>query len=166
MSQSGTGQPLAPSLRRGLKSARRNQVWSTNSTYLRVQGGFVSLTAVLDWYSRYVRWWEVSTRRETDFCTSALPPALAQARPEIFKTDPGGQCTSKAFTGLLKERKSAIRRDGRGRARDNRFVERPWRRVKYEAVYLSEYEGVPQARTGLDKDFNFYNRERLHPPLN
>lgn len=165
-SQPGTGQQIYPYLLRGLKIERRNQVWSTDITYIRLHGGFVYLTAVLDWYSRYVLSWEVSTTLETDFCTSALKQALAQATPEIFNTDQGVQFTSQAFTGLLKARQIAISMDGRGRALDNIFVERLWRSVKYEEVYLSDYAGVPQAITGLGKYFKFYNHERLHQSLN
>lgn len=166
LSQPGAGHQIYPYLLRGLKITRRNQVWSTDITYIRLHGGFVYLTAVIDWYSRYVLSWEVSTRLETDFCTSALNQALAQATPEIFNTDQGVQFTSSAFTSILKERKIAISMDGRGRALDNIFVERLWRSVKYEEVYLYDYEGVPQAIKGLDKYFNFYNRERLHQSLN
>lgn len=166
LSQPSTGQQIYPYLLRGLKIERSNQVWSTDITYIRLHGGFVYLTAVIDWYSRYVLSWEVSTTLETDFCTSALNQALEQATPEIFNTDQGVQFTSNAFTGLLKERKIAISMDGRGRALDNIFVERLWRSVKYEEVYLYDYEGVPQAITGLGKYFNFYNRERLHQSLN
>lgn len=148
-----------------MKIERVNQVWSTDITYIRLQGGFVYLVAVMDWYSRYVLSWEVSTTLDAEFCTSALPQALAQATPEIFNTDQGVQFTSRAFTGILKEQKIAISMDGRGRALDNIFVERLWRSVKYEEVYLHDYEGVPQAIKGLGHYFNFYNRERLHQSL-
>lgn len=166
LSQPGAGQQIYPYLLRGLKIERRNQVWSTDITWIRLHGGFVYLTAVIDWYSRYVLSWEVSTTLETEFCTSALAQALKQATPEIFNTDQGVQFTSQAFTGLLKERKIAISMDSRGRALDNIFVERLWRSVKYEEVYLHDYEGVPQAIKGLGNYFNFYNRERLHQSLN
>lgn len=166
LSQPGAGHQIYPYLLRGLKIARINQVWSTEITDIRLHGGFVYLTAVLDWHSRYVLSWEVSTTLETDFCTSALNQALEQATPEIFNTDQGEQFTSQAFTGILKERKIAISMDGRGRALDNIFVERLWRSVKYEEVCLYDYEGVPQAITGLDRYFNFYNYERPHQSLN
>lgn len=138
-----------------MKIERINQVWSTDITHIRLHGGFVYLTAVLDWYSRYVLSWEVSTTLETDFCTSALQQALEQATPEIFNTDQGVRFTSQAFIGILKERQIAISMDGRGRALDNIFVERLWRSVKYEEVYLYDYEGVPQAITGLGNYFKF-----------
>jgi len=166
LSQPGTGQLIDPYLLRGLKIERRNQVWSTDITYIRLHGGFVYLMAVMDWYSRYVLSWEVSTTLETDFCTSALQQALAQATQEIFNTDQGVQFTSNAFTGILKEREIAISMDGRGRALGNIFIERLWRSVKYEEVYLYDYEGVPQGITGLGKYFDFYNHERLHQSLN
>ena len=150
LSQHGAGYQIYPYLLRGLKVERSNQVWSTDITYIRLHGGFVYLTAVIDWYLRYVLSWEVSLTLDTDFCTSALQQALQQATPEIFNTDQGVQFTSNAFTGILKERKIAISMDGRGRALDNIFVERLWRSVKYEEVYLHDYEGVPQAITGLD----------------
>jgi putative transposase len=166
LSQPGAGHQIYPYLLRGLKIERINQVWSTDITYIRLHGGFVYLTAVIDWYSRYVLSWEVSTTLETEFCTNALNQALEKATPEIFNTDQGVQFTSQAFTGILKEQKIAISMDGRGRALDNIFVERLWRSVKYEEVYLYDYEGVPQAIAGLDKYFKFYNHERLHQSLN
>lgn len=165
LSQPGAGHQIYPYLLRGLKIERINQVWSTDITYIRLHGGFVYLTAVIDWYSRYVLSWEVSTTLETEFCTSALNQALEQATPEIFNTDQGVQFTSQAFTGILKEREIAISMDGRGRALDNIFVERLWRSVKYEEVYLYDYESVSQAITGLDNYFKFYNHERLHQSL-
>ncbi len=166
LSQPGAGHQIYPYLLRGLKIERCNQVWSTDITYIRLHGGFVYLTAVIDWYSRYVLSWQVSTTLETEFCTSALNQALEQATPEIFNTDQGVQFTSQAFTSILKERKIAISMDGRGRALDNIFVERLWRSVKYEEVYLYDYESVLQAITSLDKYFKFYNHERLHQSLN
>lgn len=166
LSQPGAGHQIYPYLLRGVKIEAINQVWSTDITYIRLVGGFVYLVAVIDWYSRYVLSWEVSTTLDTDFCTSALNQALAQARPEVFNTDQGVQFTSHAFTDILKEHKIAISMDGRGRALDNIFVERLWRSVKYEEVYLHDYEGVPQAIKGLGKYFDFYNRERLHQSLN
>lgn len=165
LSQPGAGHQIYPYLLRGRKIERINQVWSTDITYIRLLGGFIYLVAVIDWYSRYVLSWEVSITLDTDFCTSALNQALEQARPEIFNTDQGVQFTSQAFTGILKEHQIAISMDGRGRALDNIFVERLWRSVKYEEVYLHDYEGVPQAITGLGNYFNFYNRERLHQSL-
>jgi len=128
-------------------------------------GGFVYLVAIIDWYSRYVLSWEVSTTMESEFCVSALNQSLQVAKPEIFNTDQGSQFTSNAFTGILKEREIAISMDGRGRALDNIFVERLWRSVKYEDVYIRDYETAPQAIVGLGRYFKFYNRERLHQSL-
>jgi putative transposase len=156
---------IYPYLLRGLKIERVNQVWSTDITYIRMTGGFIYLVAVIDWHSRYVLSWEVSTTMESDFCISALNQALEKAEPEIFNTDQGSQFTSSAFTSILKEREIAISMDGRGRALDNIFIERLWRSVKYEEVYLHDYETVPQAIAGLGRYFKFYNRERLHQSL-
>jgi len=123
------------------------------------------LVAIIDWYSRYVLSWEISTTLESEFCVSALNRSLQVAKPEIFNTDQGSQFTSNAFTGILKEREIAISMDGRGRALDNIFVERLWRSVKYEDVYIQDYETAPQAIAGLGRYFKFYNRERLHQAL-
>ena len=159
------GHQIYPYLLRGVKVTRVNQVWSADITYVRLLGGFVYLVAIIDWYSRYVLSWEVSTTMESEFCVSALNQSLQLARPEIFNTDQGSQFTSSAFTGILKEREIAISMDGRGRALDNIFVERLWRSVKYEDVYIRDYETVPQAIVGLGRYFKFYNRERLHQAL-
>lgn len=156
---------IYPYLLRGVKVTRVNQVWSADITYVRLLGGFVYLVAVIDWYSRYVLSWEVSTTMESEFCVSALNQSLQVAKPEIFNTDQGSQFTSCAFTGILKEREIAISMDGRGRALDNIFVERLWRSVKYEDVYIRDYETAPQAIAGLGRYFKFYNRERLHQAL-
>lgn len=165
LSLPGAGHQIYPYLLRGLKIERVNQVWSTDITYIRLHGGFVYLVAVIDWYSRYVLSWEVSVTLESEFCISALQRALDVAKPEIFNTDQGVQFTSQAFTGILKEQEIAISMDGRGRALDNIFVERLWRSVKYEEVYLHDYEGPPQAIQGLGRYFKFYNGERLHQSL-
>lgn len=166
LSQPGSGRQIYPYLLRGVKIARINQVWSTDITYIRLRDGFVYLVAVIDWYSRYVLSWEISVTLETEFCLSALDRALSSGRPEIFNTDQGVQFTSQDFTGRLKEREIRISMDGRGRALDNIFVERLWRTVKYEEVYLHGYESVPDAIAQLKKYFVFYNRERLHQSLN
>lgn len=165
LSQQAAGHRIYPYWLRGVKIERVNQVWSTDITYIRLQGGFVYLVAVLDWYSRYVLSWEISTTMETDFCVSALERALVQGQPEIFNTDQGAQFTSQAFTSVLQAHQIAISMDGRGRALDNIFVERLWRSVKYEEVYLHDYEDVPQAIKGLGQYFPFYNHERLHQAL-
>jgi len=165
LSLAASGHRIYPYLLRGVKITRVNQVWSTDITYVRLQGGFVYLVAVIDWYSRYVLSWEISTTMETDFCVNALERALHVAQPEIFNSDQGSQFTSEVFTGKLKERDIAISMDGRGRALDNIFVERLWRSVKYEDIYLHAYEDVPQVVTGLSRYFKFYNHARLHQSL-
>lgn len=154
-----------PYLLRGVRVERPNQVWSTDITYIRLARGFVYLVAVIDWYSRYVLSWEVSVTLDGSFCLDALNTALAKGRPDIFNTDQGPQFTSEAFTGRLLDEGIRVSMDGRGRALDNIFVERLWRSVKYEEVYLKDYEGVPAAVAGLDAYFAFYNGERLHQSL-
>ena len=165
LSLASPGHQIYPYLLRGVKVTRVNQVWSADITYVRLLGGFVYLVAVIDWYSRYVLSWEVSTTMESEFCVSALNRSLQVAKPEIFNTDQGSQFTSNTFTGILKEREIAISMDGRGRALDNIFVERLWRSVKYEDVYIRDYETAPQAIASLGRYFKFYNRERLHQAL-
>lgn len=165
LSQPAAGHQIYPYLLRNVAITRVNQVWSTDITYVRLRGGFVYLVAVLDWYSRYVLSWEISTTLETDFCVSALERALHVAQPEIFNSDQGAQFTSERFTSKLKEQKIAISMDGRGRALDNIFVERLWRSVKYEDIYLHDYEDVPQVSTGLGRYFKFYNHARPHQSL-
>ncbi len=159
------GHRIYPYLLRDVPIERVNQVWSTDITYVRMRGGWVYLVAVIDWFSRYVLSWEVSVTQEVDFCLSALDWALRRGRPEIFNTDQGSQFTSGDFTGRLLEAEVRISMDGRGRALDNVFVERLWRTVKYEEVYLKEYETVPDAIGHLGAYFEFYNRERLHQSL-
>ncbi len=161
---------LAPSVRypyllRGLPIVRVNQVWSTDITYIRMRQGFLYLAAVLDWHSRYVLAWEVSNTLDTGFCLATLNRALRRGTPEIFNSDQGVQFTSAAFTARLADAGSRISWDGRGRALDNIFVERLWRSVKYEEVYLHDYETVPEAVSGLGCYFRFYNEERLHQAL-
>jgi putative transposase len=165
LSLAAPGHQIYPYLLRGVKVERVNQVWSSDITYVRLLGGFVYLVAIIDWYSRYVLSWEISTTMESEFCLSALNRSLQVAKPEIFNTDQGSQFTSCAFTGILKEHEIAISMDGRGRALDNIFVERLWRSVKYEEVYLHDYETVPEAVKGLRRYFEFYNCERLHQSL-
>jgi putative transposase len=154
-----------PYLLRQLPIARVNQVWSTDITYVRMPRGFLYLVAVLDWHSRYVLAWEVSNTLDTAFCLAALDRALGRGTPEIFNSDQGVQFTSAAFTGRLADAGIRISWDGRGRALDNIFVERLWRSVKYEEVYLHDYETVPEAVSGLARYFRFYNEERLHQAL-
>jgi len=146
-----------PYLLRGLTIDRPNQVWAADITYIRLWRGFVYLAAVMDWYSRYVLSWSLSTTLDSWFCVEALHRALAAGRPEIF--------TSEAFTGILQDAGVAISMDGRGRAFDNIFVERLWRSVKYEEVYLKDYGVVDEVRRGLRDYFTLYNTERLHQSL-
>ena len=154
-----------PYLLRGVAIERVNQVWSTDITYIRLRSGFVYLAAVLDWHSRYVLSWALSNSLEVGFCLDVLEAALRRGRPEIFNTDQGAQFTSPAFTGRLMGVGVRISMDGRGRALDNVFVERLWRSVKYEEVYLQDYEGAADARQGLGRYFGFYNEERPHQGL-
>jgi len=166
LSVPGEGHEIYPYLLRDVVVERRDQVWSTDITYIRLAQGFVYLVAVLDWFSRYVLAWELSVTMDVGFCIDALERALERgARPEIFNSDQGAQFTSQAFTGRLRAADIRISMDGRGRALDNIFVERLWRTVKYEEVYLKDYASVPSARANLDAYFRFYNQERLHQSL-
>lgn len=164
-SRSSSAHPKHPYLLRGVTAARPDHVWSSDITYIRLRGGFVYLTAVLDWYSRYVLSWELSNTLSSSFCVSALERALSISRPEIFNTDQGFQYTGEAFTGRLESAGVKISMDGRGRVFDNIFVERLWRSVKYEEVYLKHYESMSEAWSGLGRYFRFYNRERPHQSL-
>ena len=142
------GHKIYPYLLRGVKIERVNHVWSPDSTSIRLHQGFLYLVAVIDWWSRYVLSWAVSITLDNAFCLEALDTALRRGRPEIFNTDQGAQFTSQAFTARLSQGESQISMDGRGRALDNVFVERLWRSVKYEEVYLREYNTVQEARQG------------------
>jgi putative transposase len=165
LSQPGDGHKIYPYLLRGVGVDRVNQVWSTDITYIRMARGFVYLVAVMDWFSRYVLSWRLSPTLELDFCVDALKCALRRGRPEIFNSDQGSQFTSGKFIGELTGRQIAISMDGRGRCMDNIFVERLWRSLKYEEVYLKDYESVTEARAGIEQYFRFYNQERLHQSL-
>jgi putative transposase len=165
LSQPGEGHQIYPYLLRGVRVGRVNQVWSTDITYIRMARGFLYLVAVMDWFSRFVVSWELSLTLEVDFCVEALRRALRQGRPDIFNSDQGVQFTSEKFTRELKERQIDISMDGRGRCMDNIFVERLWRSLKYEEVYLKDYASVAEARAGIARYFQFYNRERLHQSL-
>lgn len=154
-----------PYLLRDVEITRRDQVWSTDITYIRLKQGFIYLVAVIDWYSRYVLSWEISTTLDKEFCMKALNKALESGTPEIFNTDQGVQFTSFEFTGRLEDAGIQISMDGRGRALDNVFVERLWRSVKYEEVYLKDYQDVRIAKDGLRNYFRFYNAERPHQSL-
>ena len=155
-----------PYLLRGLAVTRSNQVWAMDITYIPMARGFVYLAAVMDWFSRKVLAWRVSITMDTAFCVWAVEEALERyGVPDIFNTDQGSQFTSEAFTGLLKEAGIRISMDGRGSWRDNVFIERLWRSVKYEEVYLRAYESVSEARIGLGRYFEFYNSGRPHSSL-
>lgn len=156
-----------PYLLRGIDVIRPDQVWSTDITYIRLPRGFVYLVAVIDWYSRKVLSWQVSNTLDSEFCVACLEQALqTYGCPEIFNTDQGSQFTSDVFTGLLKAHGIAISMDGRGRALDNIFVERLWRSLKHEDVYLKGYETISELLIGLTEYFVFYNTERMHQSLN
>ena len=165
LSRSNQAHKLYPYLLRSLTIDRPDQVWCADITYIRMLHGFVYLVAVMDWYSRYVLSWELSTSLDTQFCLSALEKALQTSQPEIFNTDQGSQFTSREFTERLEKEHIRISMDGRGRVFDNIFVERLWRSVKYEEVYLHSYQTVSEARHGLTRYFLFYNTERLHESL-
>jgi putative transposase len=156
---------IYPYLLRNLEIVRPNQVWSTDITYIPLRGGFVYLTVVLDWYSRYVLAWRLSNSLDSAFCLEALQAALEVTQPEIFNTDQGVQFTSVAFTSCLEAHGIAVSMDGRGRALDNVFVERLWRTVKYEEVYLKDYDDAWQAEASLTEYFTFYCHERRHQSL-
>ncbi len=154
---------IYPYLLNDLNINHSNHVWCTDITYLRMPGGFVYLVAVMDWYSRKVLSWEVSTTMDDSFCVSALERAIRlHGRPETFNTDQGSQFTGKAFTDVLKSNGITISMDGKGRAMDNIMIERLWRSVKYEEIYLNEYESVLKLINNLKIYFNFYNTERPH----
>lgn len=154
-----------PYLLRGVEINRVNQVWSMDITYIRLGKGFVYLVAVVDWHSRYVIAWQLSNTLTADFCVECLEDALQYGKPEIFNTDQGCQFTSEAFVQTLLKAGITISMDGRGRALDNIFVERLWRTVKYEDVYIKGYQTIPEAQDGLKDYFDYYNMERRHSSL-
>jgi len=165
LSQPGEGHKIYPYLLKGMEVTRVNQVWSTDITYIRMAEGFVYLVAVMDWFSRFVLSWGLSVTMELDFCVEALKRALGRGRPEIFNSDQGSQFTSEKFTGELETRGIPISMDGRGRCFDNIFIERLWRSLKYEEIYLRDYGLVPEARVGIGNWFRFYNQQRPHQSL-
>jgi putative transposase len=165
LSLAGRGHRIYPYLLRGVAIVRPNQVWSTDITYIPLLAGFMYLAAVIDWYSRYVVAWRLSNTLDGDFCLAMLEEALGCGKPEVFNTDQGAQFTAAAFTGRLESAGVAVSMDGRGRCLDNIFVERLWRTVKYEDVYLQGYETVPELERGLGRYFPFYNEERFHQSL-
>jgi len=154
-----------PYLLRNLPIVRVDQVWSTDITYIRLKKGFAYLMAIIDWHSRYVLNWSISTTLEADFCIEALTETLAEGQCEIFNTDQGSQFTTKRFIDPLLEKGIKVSMDGRGRALDNIFVERLWRSVKYENIYLKEYDSVFALREGIKEYFEFYNFQRFHQSL-
>lgn len=159
---------IYPYLLRGVKITRPNQVWSTDITYIRLVGGWAYLVAIIDWFSRYVISWRLSNTLEIDFCFDCLNEALANSKrkPDIFNSDQGSHFTSQKFTGILADKNVRISMDGRGRCLDNIFVERLWRSVKQENIYLNSYQDVLEVKTGLNEYFPFYNNERRHQSLN
>jgi len=161
-----SGHKIYPYLLRGVEITRPNQVWAMDITYIPMARGFVYLAVVLDWFSRRVLSWRVSITMEAAFCVEALEDALARhGKPEILNTDQGSQFTGAAFTGVLIKNEIAISMDGKGAWRDNVFVERLWRSVKYEEVYLRAYEGVSDARASIGRYLDFYNGRRPHSGL-
>ena len=144
---------------------RPDHVWSTDITYIRIGNGFMYLTVVIDWFSRYVLSWRLSNTLENTFCIEVLEEALLLSKPEIFNTDQGSQYTSMKFLSILKAREIRISMDSKGRALDNVFVERLWRTIKYEEVYLKDYRTMREAQSSLKTFINFYNKERLHQAL-
>jgi putative transposase len=165
-SEPAAGHKIYAYLLRGLKIGRPNQVWAMDITYIPMARGFVYLAAVVDWFTRRVLSWRLSITMEVDFCIEAVSEALARhGKPDIFNTDQGSQFTSTGFTGLLIDNAIAISMDGRGAWRDNVFVERLWRSVKYEEVYLRAYDSVGEARASLGRYLTFYNTRRPHSSL-
>jgi putative transposase len=165
LSAAGRGHKIYPYLLRGVKIERPDQVWSADITYVPMPSGFMYLAAVIDWYSRYVITWRLSNTLDGSFCLEMLEESLRSGKPEVFNTDQGVQFTAEAFTRSLERAGVAVSMDGRGRALDNVFVERLWRSVKYEDIYIRGYETVPELYRGLGRYFGFYNHERLHQSL-
>jgi len=160
-----SGHRVYPYLLRGLTIDRANQVWCSDITYVPMERGFMYLVAIMDWYSRYVLSWRTSNTLDSDFCVAALEEALGRSKPDMFNTDQGSQFTSQAFTGALQQNQVAISMDGRGRAMDNIFIERLWRTVKYEDIYLKDYASVADLIEGLSAYFDFYDHARIHQAL-
>ena len=164
-SKPAAGHKVYPYLLNGIAITRPNQVWAADITYIPMARGFLYLVVIMDWYSRYVLAWRLSNTLDADFCVDALQEALRQGRPDTFNTDQGAQFTSEAFTGLLEQHGIQISMDGKGSYNDNLFIERLWRTVKYEEVYLKAYQDGREARTGLGRYFRFYDTERPHQAL-
>jgi putative transposase len=164
-SKPALGHKIYPYLIGGVKITRPNQVWAADITYIPMARGFLYLVSIIDWYTRYVLSWRLSNTLDADFCVEALEEAIRKGVPEIFNTDQGSQFTSEAFTGLLEQHSIKISMDGKGSYNDNLFIERLWRTVKYEEVYLKAYQDGTDARRGLGSYFRFYNTERPHQAL-
>ena len=165
LSKPNPGHRVYPYLLRGVAVERPDQVWSTDITYVPMPAGFMYLTAVIDWYSRYVLSWRLSNSLDADFCVEALEQALKRGRPEVFNTDQGSQYTAVAFVARVEASGAKVSMDGRGRWLDNVFVERLWRTVKYEHVYVWRYETVAELQSGLREYFDYYNEGRRHQSL-
>lgn len=166
LSRPNKGHTKYPYLLRGLDIVRPNQVWATDITYIRLIGGWLYLVVVMDWYSRYIVSWQLSENLGTGFCIEAMEEALHRGRPDIQNMDQGSQFTSNGYQKILLENGIQISMDGRGRAFDNIFTERFWRTVKYEEVYIKDYQTLREARESLTKYIQFYNEKRLHQSLN
>ena len=164
-SKPAPGHKIYPYLLRGLDICRPDQVWCSDITYIPMERGFLYLTAVMDWHSRYVLSWRLSNSLEADFCVDAVEDALGTGLPEIFNTDQGAQYTGEAFTSVLLQSGIQISMDARGRFMDNLFIERLWRSLKYEEIYLKSYSSVEEAREGIRAYLRFYNEERFHQTL-
>jgi putative transposase len=160
-----TGHRVFPYLLNGLKITRPNQVWAADITFIPMARGFLYLVAIMDWYSRYVLSWRLSNTMDAGFCADALEEALRKGKPEIFNTDQGAQFTGGGFAGILERHGIRISMDGRGSYNDNLFIERLWRTVKYEEVYLKAYQDGREAKAGIGDYFRFYNSERPHQAL-
>jgi len=164
-SKPAPGHKIYPYLLGGLKITRPNQVWAADITYIPMARGFLYLVAIIDWYSRYVLSWRLSNTLDAGFCVEALKEALKKGKPDIFNTDQGAQFTGETFTSLLEQHGIRISMDGKGSYNDNLFIERLWRTVKYEEVYLKAYQDGRDARVSLGEYFHFYNTERPHQSL-
>jgi len=164
-SQPAPGHKVYSHLLSGMEITRPNQVWAAEITYSPMARGFLYLVAIMDWYSRYAVAWGLSNTLDVDFCVEAFEKALSKGKPEVFNTDQGSQFTSEAFTGLVERDGVRISMDGKGRYTDNILVERLWRTVKYEEVYLKAYSNGREAKAGLDAYFHFYNTQRPHQAL-